>query len=71
VTWLEVLAIIVGCILACLIGAALMDFALRAKHKSGHNDRDYYCKFWWGDRGGYNYQLERCYICRPKGAHLP
>jgi hypothetical protein len=34
--------------------------------KSGHNDKDFQCKYWWGDRGGYDLNRERCTICNPK-----
>lgn len=29
-----------------------------------HNDRDYECRYWWGDRGGYLLSQEKCPICR-------
>jgi hypothetical protein len=32
-----------------------------------HNDRDYACHYWWGDRGGYDLRAERCPICNPTG----
>lgn len=38
--------------------------AKRAERRS-HNDRDYECKYWWGDRGGYVMALEKCRICNP------
>lgn len=31
-----------------------------------HNDRDYACEYWWGDRGGYELAAERCPICNPR-----
>jgi hypothetical protein len=30
-----------------------------------HNDRDYQCIEWWGDRSGYDIRWERCLICHP------
>lgn len=33
-----------------------------------HNARDYNCIYWWGDRGGYVLDHERCGVCRfPRG----
>ena len=34
--------------------------------KSDHNDRDYDCRYWWGDRSGsaVGVMNERCAICR-------
>jgi len=31
-----------------------------------HNDRDYNCRYWWGDRGGYDLRSQRCLICNPE-----
>lgn len=36
----------------------------RRDRKGLHNDRDYECKYWWGDRGGYDYRHQYCPICR-------
>ena len=35
----------------------------------GHNDRDYHCRYWWGDRSGSAVGVvnERCLICNPVG----
>lgn len=30
-----------------------------------HNDRDYDCYYWWGDRGGYDLASQRCIVCNP------
>lgn len=32
-----------------------------------HNDRDYACRYWWGDRNGsaVGVMNERCLVCRP------
>ena len=40
---------------------------LRRDDKRGHNDRDYRCKFWYGDRSGsrVGVTLERCPVCNP------
>lgn len=35
------------------------------QHK-GHNDRDFHCRYWWGDRGGYDLSRETCPTCNPK-----
>lgn len=42
----------------------------RRKERRLHNDRDYECKHWWGDRGGYAHNKERCNICNPKKGEL-
>ena len=39
---------------------------LERRERRGHNDRDYLCKYWWGDRGGYDLAAERCSICNPR-----
>jgi hypothetical protein len=39
----------------------------RRKERSLHNDRDFECRYWWGDRGGYNFRQMRCLICNPEG----
>lgn len=35
--------------------------------KRDHNDRDYECRYWWGDRNGSAVGVanERCLICNP------
>ena len=37
------------------------------KERKVHNDRDYFCINWWGDRSGSvaGVAKERCLICRP------
>lgn len=37
----------------------------RRRERKLHNDRDYGCRYWWGDRGGYDLANERCLICNP------
>lgn len=32
--------------------------------RRAHNDRDFECVYWWGDRGGYSSAAEKCAICR-------
>lgn len=41
--------------------------AARAE-RAAHNDRDYACRFWWGDRNGSAVGVanERCPICNPR-----
>lgn len=36
-----------------------------------HDDRDYACRYWWGDRGGYSLLSVRCGICNPNPTGLP
>lgn len=36
--------------------------------RKDHNDRDFKCRYWWGDRGGYLLTGERCAICNRRGA---
>lgn len=38
---------------------------LARRRRAMHNDRDYFCRYWWGDRGGYKLSEERCLICHP------
>jgi len=42
-----------------------MGWLQRRRERRLHNDRDYECKFWWGDRGGYDLHSQRCPICNP------
>jgi hypothetical protein len=34
------------------------------RERATHNDRDYECRYWWGDRGGYDLHREVCTVCR-------
>jgi hypothetical protein len=40
----------------------------RRRERHLHNDRDYDCRYWWGDRSGsaVGVMNERCNICNPK-----
>lgn len=38
----------------------------QADARAGHDDRDYACKYWYGDRGGYDIHAVRCPICNPE-----
>ena len=40
-------------------------FLRRREVRRMHNDRDYECRYWWGDRGGYLFAAERCPLCNP------
>lgn len=53
---------------AVLIGAfAALVVRPARQERAAHNDRDYACRFWWGDRGGsaVGIDRERCKICNP------
>lgn len=39
----------------------------RRRERRLHDDRDYDCRYWWGDRGGYDLNAVRCLICNPRG----
>jgi hypothetical protein len=41
--------------------------------QTGHNDRDYACHFWWGDRSGsaVGVSNERCPVCNPVKMEKP
>jgi hypothetical protein len=38
------------------------------QERRAHNDRDYACRYWWGDRNGsaVGVMNERCLVCNPK-----
>lgn len=44
-----------------------MNWLRRLRERRLHNDRDFACIYWWGDRGGYDLRAERCLICNPRG----
>lgn len=65
-----------GCVLAAwgLVKWAtgqLVSTVETRQERAGHNDRDYNCVYWWGDRGGYNHLAERCLTCNPKPVDVP
>lgn len=43
-----------------------MGWLARRRERQDHNDRDVNCKYWWGDRGGYDLRAEVCPICSPR-----
>lgn len=59
------LLICLGIVIAAVAYVATMTI-LAANAKRGHNDRDCGCRYWWGDRRGYDIRAERCPICNPK-----
>lgn len=61
--WLMVITLIVG-----TTYVAITEWKER-KTRMGHNDRDYACRYWWGDRSGsaVGVMNERCRICNPEG----
>lgn len=62
--WIVPLVIIgVGIVVGSIVMMVLHERAHR-----GHNDADYHCKFWWGDRQeSINAQ---CLICNPRGEDI-
>lgn len=35
------------------------------RERQRHNAQDYYCRFWTGDRAGYDLRA-RCHVCHPE-----
>lgn len=71
---LVLLAILAGCAIAVLVTLKVIDRVRRradrrlAKgwlNKAAHNDRDFRCQYWTGDRsGGIGLDREICKVCR-------
>ena len=43
-----------------------MNWLERRRERRRHDDRDYACRYWWGDRGGYDLSSVRCAVCNPE-----
>lgn len=43
-----------------------MGWLARRAERRKHNDRDFFCRYWWGDRSGSLVGLDKetCTICR-------
>lgn len=37
----------------------------RLRERGLHNDQDPACRYWWGDRSGYDLRTQRCRVCNP------
>lgn len=63
--------IIVGALLLLLAVAMALVIAgagVTERHaREGHNDLDYACRYWWGDRQGS--LTAHCSICNPEVSH--
>lgn len=53
--------------LVCTVALIVIQAIRAHRERAGHNDRDFGCQFWWGDRSGsaFGVTRERCGICRP------
>ena len=44
-----------------------MRWLKRRRERRLHDDRDLECRYWWGDRSGYDIHGVKCPICNPEG----
>jgi hypothetical protein len=59
---------IIALIAVIAVGCSIL-YWFSGMDRAGHNDRDYNCRYWWGDRNGsaVGVMNERCLVCNPVG----